>query len=62
MPFNNIISKFCQIYFVKYFLKSCLDKNLVKEYVNLKARLPNLKRLRLEGLSKLPEAKDFMRD
>ena len=48
--------------FDKYLLKTCLDKSFVKEYVNLKARLPNLKRLKLDGLSKLSEAKNFMRD
>ena len=39
-----------------------LAQSLVKELVRLKARLPDLKRLKIDYLSKCAEAKQFMRN
>ena len=38
-----------------------LDKNFVKEFVNLKAKLPNLKRLKIDNINGFAEIKEFMR-
>ena len=58
---DHYFIKFISIILANYFtLKFILDKNFVKEYVNLKAKLPNLKRLTIYNINGFAEVKEFM--
>ena len=61
---QNCIGLVAHIYFLWLLVSSNLRsaQSLVKEFVRLKARLPDLKRIKIGNLSKCDEAKLFMQD